>query len=375
MRLGFTAEQEELRAGVRRLLTEHASTDRLRAELESEEPYDAGLWKLMAESLGLHAMAIPEEYGGAGYGFREQSVVLEEMGRVLLRSPYLSTVIVAANALLLGDDEELRRDWLPRIAAGDAIASLAHVEADGDWRATRPRVSAVRDGEGWRVTGTKSFVTDGVQADLLLVLASVAGGEEGETVLLAVDTREAGVVAEDVPVLDMTRRLATVTFADARGRAVALGARARQVLEATLGIAAAGLACEQVGGAARSLEVAVEYAKVREQFGVPIGSFQAIKFKCADMLLDLEAARSAAYYAAAAVADDAEDLPVATSVAKAVCSDAYTAITGEMIQVLGGIGYTWEHDAHLYFKRAKASQHLFGDSDLHREQLAVRVGV
>jgi alkylation response protein AidB-like acyl-CoA dehydrogenase len=372
MTLGFTAEQEALRTGVRRLLAEHWSSDRLRVALESSEPYDAGLWKVMAEDLGLHAMSIPEEYGGAGYGFAEQAVVLEEMGRALLRSPYLSTVVVAATALLHGDDDALRQDWLPRIAAGEVVASLAHVEDDGDWLARAPRTTAVEDDGAWRVTGTKAFVVDGAQADLLVVLAD--GGDAGE-VLLALDTHAGGVRAVDVPALDLTRRIATVTMDGARARAIAVGPRAREVLEATLDVAAAGLACEQVGGAARCLELSVEYAKVREQFGVPIGSFQAIKFMCADMLLDVEAARSAAMYAAFAVDGRTDDLAVAASVAKAVCSDAYTAVTASTIQVHGGIGYTWEHDAHLYFKRAKASEMLFGDPATHRERVAARVGV
>jgi alkylation response protein AidB-like acyl-CoA dehydrogenase len=370
--LGFTQEQEALRAGVRRLLAEQWGSERLRAALDDPEPYDTGLWKTMAERLGLHAMAIPEEYGGAGYGFAEQAVVLEEMGRSLLRAPYLSTVVLAATALLQGDDEASRQEWLPRIAAGEIVASLAHVEDDGDWSASAPRTRATADGDSWRVTGSKSFVIDGAQADLLLVLAR--GGDVGD-VLVAVDTRSGGVTAHDVPALDLTRRLATVTLEGASGRAVAVGARAREVLDGTLRVGAAALACEQVGGAERCLEMTVEYAKVREQFGVPIGSFQAVKFMCADMLLHVEAARSAAMYAAFAVDGRTDDLAVAAPVAKAVCSEAYTAVTGSTIQVHGGIGYTWEHEAHLYFKRAKASEMLFGDPALHRERLAAQVGV
>jgi alkylation response protein AidB-like acyl-CoA dehydrogenase len=370
--LGFTKEQEALRAGVRRLLAEQWGSDRLRAALDDPEPYDSGLWKTMAERLGLHAMAIPEEYGGAGYGFAEQAVVLEEMGRSLLRAPYLSTVVLTATALLRGDDEALRQEWLPRIAAGEVVASLAHVEDDGDWSAAAPRTRAAADGDAWRVTGSKSFVVDGAQADLLLVLAQA---DDGGDVLVAVDTRGGGVTAVDVPPLDLTRRLATVTLDGASGRAVAVGARAREVLDETLRVGAAALACEQVGGAERCLEMTVEYAKVREQFGAPIGSFQAVKFMCADMLLQVEAARSAAMYAAFAVDGRTDDLAVAASVAKAVCSEAYTAVTASTIQVHGGIGYTWEHDAHLYFKRAKASEMLFGDPAMHRERLAAQVGI
>lgn len=370
MRLAFTEEQEELRASVRRLLQDRLSGG-LVAAAESPDPYDAALWKLMAEELGLHGMAIPEEYGGSGFGFVEQAVVLEEMGRFVLRSPYLSTVIVAANALLLGDSEDLRRAWLPRIAAGEVVATLAHVEPGGDWTAAAPAVTAVADGDRLRVTGVKGFVVDGAEAGLFIVYAK---GPGGEPVLAAVEAGQ-GVTAKAEPVFDATRRLATVTFEGAAADVIATGDRAREVLARTLEYAAVGLACEQTGGAARALEMAVDYAKIREQFGVPIGSFQAVKFKCADMLLQVEAARSAAYYAAASLAAGDEETPVCAAVAKSVCSDAYMFVAAESIQVHGGIGYTWEHEAHLYFKRAKASQVLFGDPDLHRERLATLVGV
>ncbi|GII78561.1 acyl-CoA dehydrogenase [Sphaerisporangium rufum] len=328
----------------------------------------------MARDLGLHAMAIPEEYGGAGYGFREQSVVLEEMGRTLLRSPYLSTVVVAAAALLHGDDEEARARWLPRIAAGEVVATLAHAEPGVGWRAGRPRAVAVRDGAGWQVGGAKSHVVDGAEAGLLLV--SAAAGQDGrDLVLLAVDPGHPGVTVTELPALDTTRRLASVTLDGVPAQAVATGERARRLLDRVLDVAVTGLACEQAGAAARALEMTVEYAKVRHQFGVPIGSFQAVQFTCADMLLHLEAARSAAYYAAAAIDRDDEDAPIAAAVAKAVCSDAGMAIAAEMVQIHGGIGYTWEHDAHLYFKRAASSAGLFGDADLYRERVATLAGV
>jgi alkylation response protein AidB-like acyl-CoA dehydrogenase len=396
-----TEEQRELRTTVRRMLAEHWSPQTRRETLESDNPQDSGShdqdgshdrgsshdrggaydpvsWKLMAETLGLQGISIPVEYGGSGQGFLEQSIVLEEQGRVLFRSPYLSTVVIAANALLLGDDEISRREWLPQISAGKAIAAMAYLESGGDWGAASPMARAVPADGGWRVSGMKSCVVDGAEADLFLVLASVEGvsaasGEERLPVLLAVDSRRGGIQAESVPGFDLTRRLATVTFDDAMGRAIAVGDRAGAVFESTMDIAVTGLACEQVGGAQWCLDATVEYVKTREQFGAPIGSFQAVQFKCADMLLELEGARSVARYAAASVGSP--DLPVAASVAKAVCSDSYTAIAGEMIQLHGGTGYTWEHEAHLYFKRAQSSRQLFGDSDFHRERLAVRLGI
>ncbi|MGX4695408.1 acyl-CoA dehydrogenase family protein [Streptomyces sp. JNUCC 63] len=370
MTLSYTPEHEALRESVRKLLTEQASSERLRQVLESPQPYDATLWKTMAEELGLHGMAVPEEYGGSGFGFMEQAVVLEEMGRVVHCSPYLPTVVLAANALLLGDDEQARRTWLPRIASGEIAATVAVAEDDGDWHAGMITTTAIADGPEFRVTGRKCFVLDGATAGLVIVLAR-SGQDE---VLAAVDTGQPGVSVDELPVLDQTRPMATVTFTDARGNAIATGARAREVLARITEIAYAALAAEQVGGAARVLEMAVEYAKTRRQFGVPIGSFQAIKFKAADMLLELEAARAAALYAARAVAEDTADRTIAATVAKAVCSDAYFAVAAENIQIHGGIGFTWEHDAHLYFKRAKSSELLFGNAAAQHERLARELG-
>jgi alkylation response protein AidB-like acyl-CoA dehydrogenase len=213
---------------------------------------------------------------------------------------------------------------------------------------------------------------DGAQADLLLTLARKP---DGDLILLAIDARQTAVIIEELPTLDMTRRLAGVQYIDAVGDVVAEGEALRHALDRMLDIAAVALACEQVGGASRALEMTVEYAKIRTQFDALIGSFQAIKFKCADMLLNVEAARSAAYYAVAALDNDNADFQLAASAAKAVCSESYMSVSSEMIQIHGGIGYTWEHDAHLFFKRAKASQILFGDAEEHRERLADRLGI
>ncbi|MCG2623410.1 acyl-CoA/acyl-ACP dehydrogenase [Arthrobacter sp. I2-34] len=370
MTLSYTAEHEELRGSVRRLLAEQAGSAQLRQLIDSPEPYDASLWKTMAQELGLHGMAIPEEYSGSGYGFLEQAVVMEEMGRAVHRSPYFSTVILAATALQLADQEDARARWLPGIASGETVGTVALAEADGDWTAPRVATRARAGDGGYRLHGTKHFVTDGAAADLIIVLADSDDGE----LLLAVDAQDPGVTVADVPVLDQTRPLATITFDGAAGTVLTAGARTREVLAGLLDTALAALAAEQVGGAGRALEMAVEYAKIREQFGAAIGSFQAIKFKAADMLLQLEAARSAALYAARAVAEDAADRTVAAAVAKAVCSEGYFAIAAESIQIHGGIGFTWEHDAHLYFKRAKASELLFGNAGVHRERLARQLG-
>jgi len=382
MGLAFSPEQESLRESLRRFLERKWTRRELRAALDGSAAPDRDLWKALADELGLQGIAIPESYGGAGFGIMEQAVVLEEMGRSLLVSPYLSTSVVATQALLRGDSESLRSAWLPKFASGDAVATLAYLEGAADPLAQDIKVGARKDGDAWLVSGSKRFVVDGAHADLFIVPAKSSAGED---LLLAVPRdapsvpretpsvlRETQcVVTEALPVLDLTRPLATVRFIDAPGEVIASGARARRVLQETLAVACTAIACEQMGGAARALEITNEYAKTRQQFGAPIGSFQAIKFKLADMLLHLEAGRSAAYYAAASAAAEQEDALLSSSVAKAVCSDAYVAITGEAIQVHGGIAYTWEHDAHLYFKRARASLALFGDSDAHREQVAV----
>lgn len=372
MGLAFSPEQESVRESVRRFLEKQWSRKELRATLDGSRDARTRIWKALAGELGLQGFAIPEAYGGAGFGIMEQAVALEEMGRALVATPYLGSAVISAQALLRGESEAPRARWLPGIASGRTVATLAYLEQGADWRGAPAKTSARKDGATWRVTGEKSFVIDGDLANLFIVSAKDAAGGD---VLLAVARDDATVKVDSLPVIDATRPLARVRFIDASAEVVAAEARAREVLDATLVVACTGLACEQMGGAARALEMTNEYAKTRKQFGAAIGSFQAIKFKLADMLLNLEAGRSAAYYAAAAMASGRDDAAISASVAKAVCSDAYVAITGEMIQVHGGIAYTWEHDAHLYFKRARASLALFGDSDAHREQVAVLAGV
>ncbi len=372
MGLAFSPEQETLRDSLRRFLEKQWGRRELRATLDGSGNAAQRLWKSLSSELGLQGLAIPEAYGGAGFGMMEQAVVLEEMGRVLFATPYLASAVIAAQALLRGDSEPVRASWLPKIATGETVATLAYLEGASHRRAMPVKTTARRDGEAWRASGEKSFVIDGDQADLFIVSAKDAAGGD---LLLAVARDDATVKVEPLPVVDATRPLARIRFAEAKAELVASGARASEVLDETLTIACVALACEQMGGAARALEMTNEYAKTRKQFGAPIGSFQAIKFKLADMLLNLESGRSAAYYAAASIATARDDAWISASVAKAVCSDAYVAITGEMIQVHGGIAYTWEHDAHLYFKRARASLALFGDADAHRERVAALVGV
>jgi alkylation response protein AidB-like acyl-CoA dehydrogenase len=373
--LTFTDEQEELRASLRRFLAEKSPSAAVRRAMESEEGHDPEVWRQMAEQLGLQGIAIAEEHGGAGFGPVELGIVLEEMGRALLPAPFFATVALAGQALTASGDEDARARWLPGIADGSLTATLAVSEESGSWSLDDVAATAVRAGDGWAVSGCKMFVVDGDSADLLLVVAR-AGDELG---LFAVEGGADGVTRTRLDTLDPTRRLGRVELTAAPAVPVGTPGDSRAFLQRALDLAVVALAAEQVGGAAACLDLAVEYAKIRVQFGRPIGSFQAIKHKCADMLLEVESARSAAYHAASVAAappgDDTGELPVAAALAGAYCSVAYTHAAKENVQIHGGIGYTWEHDAHLYLKRAKSAELLLGAPVRHRARLADLVGI
>jgi alkylation response protein AidB-like acyl-CoA dehydrogenase len=376
MDFAFTDEQDELRGTVAEVLADLSPESEVRRLMATDEGYDRKVWRQFAD-IGLLGLAVPEELGGAGCGLVEVGVVCEEAGRALLCAPYLSTVVLATTTLLLAGDDAAARDHLPAIAAGERIATLALTEGSGRWDAAGVTVTATPSGGGWTLSGTKTFVPDGHIADLLIVVART-GGEPGTAAglsLFLVDPAAAGVRRAMLPTLDQTRRLARVDLDGAPGELLGTAGAGWGVVERVLDVAAVALAAEQVGGAARVLDMAVGYAKVREQFGRPIGSFQAIKHTCADMLLEVESGRSAAYYALWAAAAGSAELPVVASVAKAYCSDAFYHCAARNIQVHGGIGFTWEHPAHLYLKRAKASQTMFGDPTYHRELLARRTGM
>jgi alkylation response protein AidB-like acyl-CoA dehydrogenase len=367
----FSEEQEELRKSVRRFLEDKSPESEVRRLMETTEGYDPAVWKQMGEQLGLQGLAIPEEYGGSGYTYVELIVVLEEMGRALLCAPYFSTVALAANALLVAGDEGARKEFLPGIASGETIATLAFTEDSGRWDEAGITMEATRSGEGYSLSGHKMFVLDGHTADVIVVAARSGGGVS----LFAVAGDASGLSRTPLSTMDQTRKQARLEFDNTPARLVGAEGQGWATLSKVLDLAAVALAAEQVGGAQKVLEMSVEYAKNRVQFGRPIGSFQAIKHKCADMLLEVESAKSAAYYAGWAAAEDNDELPVVASLAKAYCSDAYFHATAENIQIHGGIGFTWEHPAHLYFKRAKSSELLFGDPSYHRELLAQRIGI
>jgi alkylation response protein AidB-like acyl-CoA dehydrogenase len=371
MNFGFSEEQDELRKMVRRFLEEKSPESEVRRLMATTEGYDPAVWAQMANELALQGLGIPEEFGGQGYGPVELYVVFEEMGAALFCGPYFSTVALAANALLLVGNENDQAEYLPGIASGETIATVALTDDAGLWDLSNTSTTATRSGDGYVVNGVRSYVTDGSTASLLLVPAKTDKGVS----LFAIAGDASGVTRESLATMDQTRKQSRIEFKNAPAVLIGEDGGALAGLEATMQIAAAALAAEQVGGAQRVLDSSVEYAKNRVQFGRPIGSFQAIKHKCADMLLDVESAKSAAYYAAWAAQERNEELPIAASLAKSFCSEAYFHCAAENIQIHGGIGFTWEHPAHLYFKRAKSSELFLGDPAYHRELLAQQLGI
>jgi alkylation response protein AidB-like acyl-CoA dehydrogenase len=360
LRITPDADTEELRAVVRSFLQRHCDTEAVFRELDGERGWDPAVWIRFAGELGAVALDVPEELGGAGASFREVAVVAEELGRSLVRLPWFSTAVLGVGVLLhaTGDGADATRaELLPALASGEVTATLAHSDAEG----TR----AEPDGRGWRLTGSKTRVIEGATADLIFVTARTG---EGLGVFAVPGTAE-GVARVPQRTLDPNRQLATVTLRNAPARAIGDPSAASPALERVRDRAIAALACEQTGGAAAALDVTVAYAKDRIQFGRPIGTFQAIKHRCADMAVALEAARSASAWAAAVAADAPEDLPLAAATAALACAEAYSFVAAETIQVHGGIGFTWEHPAHLHFRRAATAATLFGDQAFHRERL------
>ncbi len=370
MNFAFSEEQDQLREFVRSFLEDKSSEEAVREQMATEKGYDEAVWTQMAEQMGLQALIIPEEYGGQGYSYVELIVVLEEMGRALLCAPYFSSVALAANALIHSGDDAAKGELLPQIAGG-TIATVAFTEENGRWDESGITMQATASGDGYTLDGTKMYVLDGHTADIILVAARTDAGVS----LFSVAADAAGLTRTPLSTMDQTRKQAKLEFSGTPASLIGTDGGGWAVLERMLDLAAVALAAEQVGGAQMCLDMSVEYAKVRVQFGRPIGSFQAIKHKCADMLLEVESAKSAAYYAGWCAAELNDELPSTASLAKAYCSEAYFHAAAENIQIHGGIGFTWEHPAHLYFKRAKSSELLFGDPTYHRELLAQRIGI
>ncbi len=371
MNFAFSEEQDQLREFVRSFLEDKSSEEAVREQMATEQGYDAAVWSQMAEQLGLQSLIIPEEHGGQGFGYVELIVVLEEMGRSLLCAPYFSSVVLAANTLIHSGDADAQAAVLPGIASGETIATMAFTEENGKWDESGITMTASGSGSDFTLDGSKMYVLDGHVANEIIVAARTDAGVS----LFHVAGDASGLTRTALATMDQTRKQARLDFAGTPAKLIGEDGGGWAVLEKVLDLAAVALAAEQVGGAQMVLDMAVEYAKVRVQFGRPIGSFQAIKHKCADMLLEVESAKSAAYYAGWCASELNDELPSVASLAKAYCSEAYFHAAAENIQIHGGIGFTWEHPAHLYFKRAKSSELLFGDPTYHRELLAQRIGI
>jgi alkylation response protein AidB-like acyl-CoA dehydrogenase len=362
-------ELDELREAVRDFLAAKSPESAVRAAMETG--YDPAVWDQMARQLRLPGLALPGDYGGDGFGLTELGVVLEEMGAALLCAPFFATAVLAAQALLASGDETACGRYLPGIAAGRTTATLAAAEGNASWDPATISARAERTPQGWALTGKKSFVIDGATAGLVLVVArSVAGPG-----LFAVDRGAPGLRAEPMTTLDPTRAMAALTFDRAPATLIGAEGQGGRLMSRVLDLATTALAAEQAGGARRCLEMSAGYARTRFQFGRPIGSFQAVKHKCADMLVRVELAEATAREAARLADEDAADFPVAAAAAHIVCGTGYMFAAAENIQVHGGIGFTWEHPAHLYFRRAKSSELLFGGPAVYHERLLDRLGI
>jgi alkylation response protein AidB-like acyl-CoA dehydrogenase len=355
-----------MREAVRKLLAASYGPARRRALLDDPSGLDGDSWRLMTEQLGLTGLGVPEQYGGAGAGAEVVQVVAEELGAALYGSPYLACAGLATPALLRAGDEDARTEFLPRIADGSLIATLALTESGRSWDVADIATAARQvDGRTWRVSGHKAYVLDAGVAALALVSARTAEGIG----LFAVELDAPGVEVTPTDAFDLTRRLSSVHFSDVAARRVSGDGDATDAIADALDLAMVTITGEQVGGALACLAMAVDYARQREQFGSAIGAFQAVKHLCAEMLTDVEAATALAHRLARSV-DAGEPLALHASAAKAMCSDTFFTVAARMIQIHGGIGFTWEHDAHLYYRRAKAMQLLFGDATRHRSRIA-----
>ncbi len=370
VKFSFSPEQEEFRAAVRRFLADRSPTKEVRRLMATDAGWERKGWQALNSELGLCAVRIPEAMGGHGFGFGEHCIVLEEMGRSLLCAPYFASTVLGAGAILNGASAAQQQSLLPAIASGDTVATLASTEDNGRWDAAGTALTATKAGGAYRLNGHKSFVLDGHTADLIVVLARAPGssGESGLS-LFTVRGDASGLARRPLATMDQTRKLARLVFDNVEAELLGDEGAGAAPFARTMVEAAVCLSSEMVGGAARLREDALAYAMMRMQFGRPIASFQSMKHKQADMLLEVELAKSAAHYAAAALDEGDADVIATASLAKACASDTYLQTAIHAIQIHGGIGFTWENDTHLWFKRAKASEVLFGDAHLHREQM------
>jgi alkylation response protein AidB-like acyl-CoA dehydrogenase len=373
MNFGFNEEQELLRNTARKFFENECGSDTVRRLMETPEGISAELWKKLAEQ-GWLGLIYPEQYDGTGLGLVDLVVLMEEMGRAVAPGPYFSTVLLGGLAILEAGGEGQKKEWLPRIAAGDKRVALAWMEPSAQLGPAGVTLTAVKRGETFTLSGTKLFVHDAHTADALVVAARTrpgAGADGVSLFLLPKGTK--GLEVTLLPTMDQTRKLCEVACSDVTvGADALLGAAGAgwAPLSRVLDRATVALCAEMCGGAQKVLDMTVEYAKIRQAFGRPIGSYQGVKHRAADMLVDVENSKSITYYAAWALDENSPEAPLAVSMAKAYVSDAYRRVAAGGIQLHGGIGFTWEHDLHLYFKRAKGSEFTFGDATHHRERVA-----
>lgn len=375
MDFGFSEDQELLRDSARKFLDAECPTTFVRKMMEDDSAHATELWKKAAE-LGWMGILIPEEHGGIGGSFLDLVVVMEEMGRSLMPGPFLATVLLGGTAVLAGGSDEQKAAVLPQVAAGELVMTLAQAEKSGRYDAGGIGLPATARGGDFVLSGEKLFVPDAHVADQMVVAARTgspdAPAEEGITLFL-VDAKSPGIEITQLKTVDMTRRQCHVAFRDvavAGSQVLGEVGQGWSILQRVLDQAIAGLCTEMVGTGQQALDMAVEYAKERVQFGKPIGSFQAVKHKCVDMMVQVENARSLTYYAAWTVDEHVDEASQAVPMAKAYCSDMCKTVTSEAIQVHGGIGFTWEHDMHLFYRRGLASEAAFGSAPTHREVVA-----
>ena len=371
MDFGFSEEQEMLRDAAKRFLADNCSTKFVRQVMADATAHDAGFWQKLVGQ-GWPGLLIPEQYGGTNGTFLDMTVIVEEMGKALLPGPFFAAALLGAPTFIEGASDAQKKEFLPKMAEGKFIATVAVAEAAGRFDAGGIEIKASKKGSGYSLTGEKFFVPDAHVADAIVVAARTGSGkgEDGIT-LLCVPAKEKGVTVTQLKTVDMTRRMCHVKFDNVQADVV-IGKEngGWTTLRRVIDIATAGLSAEMVGTAQKALDIAVEYAKTRVQFGKPIGSFQAVKHKCVDMMVSVENSRSLTYYACWTVDERVPEAATAVPMAKAYASDMAKNVTSEAIQVHGGIGFTWEHDMHLYHRRALAGEANLGNAPIHREVVA-----
>src|SRR5712691_5492601 len=379
MNFGFNDEQELLRSTARKFFDNECPSTTVRTLMEAPEGMTPELWKKLAEQ-GWLGLIAPEEHGGMALGIVDLVVLLEEMGRAVVPGPFFSTVLLGGLAILEAGNDAQKKAWLPKICSGEARATIAWMEPSAELGAAGITLPAAAKGSGFTLNGTKLFVHDAHTADVIVVAARTSSGQNPEDgiSLFLVPKGTPGLAVTLLPTMDQTRKLCEVTLTNVSvGGEAIMGApfAGWKPLARVIDRATVGLCAEMCGGAQKVLDMTVEYAKIRQAFGRPIGSYQGVKHRAADMLVDVENSKSITYYAAWAMDEDVPEGPLAVSMAKAYVSDAYRRVAGAGIQLHGGIGFTWEHDLHLYFKRAKGSEFTFGDATWHRERVAQLVNL